>query len=75
MNVAVPTGLMSSAKIHSEEGELVHVRRMAFRRGREMTPPIEFQVLFYCLTILLIAMTGYQIHIWRMEKMIKCQNH
>jgi hypothetical protein len=30
-------------------------------------PPIEFQVLFGCLTLILIAMTGYQIHIWNVN--------
>jgi hypothetical protein len=32
-----------------------------------MIPPIEFQVLFGCLTLILIAMTGYQIHIWNVN--------
>lgn len=32
-----------------------------------MNPPIEFQVLFYCLTLVLIVLTGYQIWEWRKE--------
>ena len=32
-----------------------------------MNPPLEFQILFYCLTLVLIVLTGYQIREWRLE--------
>ena len=33
-----------------------------------MTPPPEFTALFYCMTIIAVAMTAYQIYIWRKDR-------